>query len=558
MKKRIITRVLLLASTILLFAFTAAHMSSRIQITRSVNTFAEILKTLDRVYVDSLDFTRLSKVAIDAMLKEVDPYTEYYSEDDLQRASLITRGEYAGIGTQMQERNGSIIIRHVYEGSPAHASGIQPADEVTRIDGQSVKGWGIDRVTAYLKGNPGEKVKLDIRRPGSTSLLTVDIERQVIKMPIIPYAGVQKGDVGYLKLSSFSSENTADEFKSALEDLLSHGAKTLLIDLRNNGGGRMDHAIRICSYFLPERSLILTMKGKQPENVKEFYTQTAPIVPMDMPVVVMVNGNTASASEIVSGALQDYDRAVILGERSFGKGLVQTVANMPYRAQMKYTNAKYYIPSGRCVQAIKYDHSTKELVTATVPDSLLKPFKTKSGRTVYEGSGIMPDKKVDFVIQIPESFAEMDRQGLFFDYATEYRLLHKSIAKIEQFDITPVEIAGFEAFLKRKTFTFSNASQRQLDSLITQSKADGVYDRNQETLKKLKQSLATDVRRDLEKNQSILKQRLAYELLSRYYGDAAVIQYQLREDKQYGAAVQLLSDRKAYDLAISTTHKLSN
>lgn len=537
-------------SMVTLVAFVS--LPNRIQITRSINTFAEILRTLDRDYVDSLDLRSLSRSAINAMLKEIDPYTEYYSEEDVQRANMITKAEYAGIGVLMQEIRGDIVIRSLYDGSPSKEAGLKVADRLTALDGKPVKGWGITKVTDYLKGKPGEKVTLTVMRPGTKEPKTFELERRIIKMPVIPYYGIVKGDIGYLNLSTFSSEVTANEVKAALEDLMEKGAKSLLIDLRNNGGGRMDHAIRICSYFLPKGSHVLTMRGRHAEQEKSFSTMEDPIVPGDMPLVILVNGNTASASEILSGTMQDYDRAVIVGDKTFGKGLVQTVVNMPYRAQMKYTQAKYYIPSGRCVQAITYDHSKSSLAKSVRPDSLLKPFKTKGGRTVYEGSGIMPDKKVPFVVPVPESFTEMDRQNMFFDYGTEYVLAHPTLAPIEKFEVTDKMVADFEAFLKRKKFTFTNSTQLLLDSLVKKSKADGYYKANQKSFDALSKGLKTDVKADFKKYPAPIRQRLAYELLSRYYGQAEIIRYQLRDDKQYDSALALLADPKEYSKILNS------
>ena len=544
MSKKKLCAALFGASLLALLAFTP--LPSKIQITRSINTFAQILRTLEQDYVDSLDLRHLSRTAIDSMLREIDPYTEYYSEEDLQKASMITKAEYAGIGAVLQEIKGEIVVRSLYEGSPSKLAGVKPADKLTHLDGQPVKGWGIQKVTEYLKGKPGEKVALTLERPGVKAPVKVEFARQIVKMPVIPYYGIVGDKVGFISLSTFSSEVTADEVKAALEDLMQKGAKSLLIDLRNNGGGRMDHAIRICSYFLPKGSHVLTMKGRQEENQKAFHTMEEPIVPEDMPVVILVNGNTASASEILSGTMQDYDRAVILGEKTFGKGLVQTVVKMPYRAQMKYTQAKYYIPSGRCVQKIDYDHSGKALAGKVRPDSLLKAFKTKGGRTVYEGSGIMPDREVPFVVPVPESFAEMDRQNMFFDYGTEYVLSHKSLAPIDKFEVTDKMVADFEAFLKKKGFKFKSGTEALLDSLVQKSKDDGLYKGNRKAFDLLAKGLEPDVHADFVKHPGPIKQRLAYELLSRYYGQAEILRYQLRDDKQYDAALKLLSHPKEY------------
>lgn len=555
MKRKQIYTLAFLLFLPLPLAFTT-QVSNRIQITRSVNTFSAILKTLDQLYVDSLDLQHLSKVAIQAMLKEVDPYTEYYSKEERYKASLLTKGEYAGIGALLLERNGSFLVRQFYEGAPAAKAGLQIADIITAIEDKNVEGWTMEKVTNHLKGKPGEKVKIQVKRPGLKNPLTLEVEKEIVKMPVLPYYGMLDKGIGYLKLSTFSSEETADTFKKALLELLAQNPTSLMIDLRNNGGGRMEHAIRICSFFLPENSLVLTMRGKQPENMRVYHTSSSPIVPDDMPVVVLVNRSTASASEIVAGALQDYDRAVVLGEKSFGKGLVQTIANMPYGAQMKYTNAKYYIPSGRCIQARLYDHSQGgELQTTVLADSLLKPFKTKAGRTVYEGSGIIPDKEALFQLTIPESIAELERQNIFFDYATEYKVRHKKAPTLNGFELSRKDIADFESFIKKSSFAYENESERKLNDLLKESKEKGLYQQNKKAFDSLRKGLATNLHNDIVKNLEATKFRLSNEILSRYYGLSDMTAFQLQTDPQYHAARKLLADTATYRLMLTPPDK---
>ncbi len=539
--KRKLTGIFVALACFLGLAFSIARIDNKIHIARSINVFAELLRTLDELYVDSLDISKMSKTAFSAMLKEVDPYTEYYSEEELQRADLITKGEYAGIGALLYERDGKIIVRKIYEGSPSDKAGLEVADEILALDGNAVNGWGMKKVLDYLKGQPGQSISLTFIRPGQKEPVEKTFDRELIKLPIIPYYGMRTNKTGYICLSSFSSGNTASEFKAALEELLQEKAESLIIDLRNNGGGRMEEAIKICSYFLPRNSLVLTMKGKKPEYCQSYSTMSDPIVPASMPVAVLVNRGTASASEILSGALQDYDRAVIVGERSFGKGLVQTLVDMPYRGKLKYTNAKYYIPSGRCVQAITYNHSDSQLKTSTVPDSLLKPFKTMSGRIVYEGSGIMPDKEVKSKIVVPESFTEMEKKDMFFDFVTRYKVEHGSIATADEFKVTDAMIRAFTAYLKFRNFSCENKSQKALEDLMAQARKDGVYSKNKAYFTQLEAGLKVNLDSEINKNIKLLKNRLSYEFLSRYYDSYTVLKYQLDDDICLNQAIEAIA-----------------
>lgn len=515
---------------------------NKLVISKNINVFAEVLRALDRLYVDTLDVEKMSKTALSAMLKELDPYTEYYSEDDLQRADLITKGEYAGIGTILVEREGATIVRQIHENSPAERAGLLCADTVTTIDGVSVKGWPIKKVTDKLSGKPQEAVTLTVRRPGVKEDKTLSIVRELVQMPIVPYYGLVESTVGYIKLASFSSDRTASEVKKGLEDLVKKGATSLILDLRDNPGGRMEQAVEICSYFLPQRSKIVTMKGKQPEQMREFFTQKSPIAP-EMPIVVLVNAHSASASEIVAGALQDYDRAVIVGEKSFGKGLVQTVIDLPYRGQMKYTNARYHIPSGRCVQAINYDHSKEKLQTSVIPDSLLKPFKTKGGRVVYEGSGIMPDVKVDNKKKFPPVLTAMAQKDLFFDFINSYQARHPKIAPLDKFKVDAAIINDFKAFVKSKKFTYDTKGEEKLAELIKQAKEDGSYTKNKLMLDRLKAGLKPNIDAELQAAMPLLKEGLTGELILRYYRSAGLYEYRTWHDPEVAKAKILLADK---------------
>lgn len=545
MKKYLLTLVLLasIASSTILPAQAQVQRSNDLKISRSITTYAEVLRLLDRLFVDSLDIEKMSKKGIDAMLKELDPYTEYYSEADLQRANMITKGEYAGIGTLLVHRNGATVVRQVYDESPAQRAKILAADTLVAIDGKSVVGLELKQVTDRIAGEPNTPIELTIRRHGVAKPLTFNLTREVIRMPVISYSGMLTDGVGYLRLASFSSDRTAGEVRKALTDLMNQGAKSLVFDLRNNGGGRMDQAIDICGFFLPKGSKILSVRGKQPESERVFHTSEDPIAP-DMPMVMLVNGHSASASEIVAGAMQDYDRAVIVGTRSFGKGLVQTVTPMPYRAQMKYTNAKYYIPSGRCVQAIVYDHSNPELKTSVVPDSLLKPFTTLAGRTVYEGSGVMPDIEIKHP-EAPGVLGAMAREDMLFDFVTLYQRKHPQIAPIDRFVVTPQLVLEYKQWLRERKFEFKNESQVTLEKLIKQSKADKTYAANKAIYDRLTKSLKLNVNKEIDAALPLFKDGVASEMIYRYYGNAGLLQYRTRVDAEVKKAIELLTTQQA-------------
>lgn len=524
---------------------------NKIVISKNINVFAEILRTLDRLYVDSLDVEKMSKTAFSAMLKELDPYTEYYSEKDMQKADLVTKGEYAGIGTLIIGRDGASIVRQVYEGSPAHRAGVEPADTLIAIDGVDVTGWAIQKVTDKLSGKPQEPVRLTIRRAGEKGSKDFSLIREIIQLPVVPYYGLLTGNMGYIRLASFSSERTASEVKKAIEDLSKQGALSLILDLRDNPGGRMEQAVEICSYFLPQHSKIVTMKGKQPEQIRDYFTREAPIVP-EMPLAVLVNSGSASASEIVAGSLQDYDRAVIVGERSFGKGLVQTVIDMPYRGQMKYTNARYHIPSGRCVQAINYDHSKEKLETSVVPDSLLKPFKTMGGRTVMEGSGIMPDVKIERK-PLPAVILAMAQKDLVFDFINSYKVRHPNIAPVDKFKVDAGIINEFKTFVRTKKFTYETQGQKSLQQLIEQSKKEGTYAKNKLMFDRLSAGLKPNISAELDAAVEDLKKGLAGELLLRYYGIATMCKYRSWHDPEVVKAKEILGDKAKMNEILSLT-----
>lgn len=538
--KRILLGTLLVVGALTVFQSSKPD-DNKFAISKNINVFAELLRALDRLYVDSLDVEKMSKTAFAAMLKELDPYTEYYSEVDIQRANVITKGEYAGIGTLLIERNGAIVVRQVYENSPAQRGGLAPADTLIAIDGESVKDWGIQKVTAKLSGKPQQPVELTIRPFGKKESKVVPLTREIIQLPVVPYYGLLSGNVGYIKLASFSSERTASEVKKGIEDLTKKGATSLILDLRGNGGGRMEQAIDICGFFLPQHSKIVTMKGKQPEQTREYFTREAPIAP-ELPLAVLVDGASASASEIVSGSLQDYDRAVIVGMKSFGKGLVQTVIDMPYRGQMKYTNARYHIPSGRCVQAINYDHSKDKLETSVVPDSLLKPFKTAAGRTVYEGSGIIPDVKSEGK-ELPAVLVAMAQKDLVFDFINHYKSRHAKIAPLDKFKVDEAIINDFKAFAKSKKFTYQTEAQKALQKLIDQAKKDGSYKKNKLMFDRLSAGLKPDINAELNAAMDFLTKGLAGELILRYYNSASLYEYNSWTDHEILKAKKILADK---------------
>lgn len=517
-----------------------------LELSKNLNIFSSLVREVDKLYVDTIEVDKVVNTGIKSLLESLDPYTIYYPEGEQESLELMTSGSYAGIGSTIAKKNDKIIIRQPYTHSPSQLAGLLPGDTIASIDDNSVANMGVKEVSELLKGEKGDSLSITINRKMQKEPLTFTLARNIIQFPSIPYSGMLNDSIGYLYLSSFTT-HIAEKVKQTITNLEEKGAKSIVFDLRNNGGGLLDQAVDILGLFLPKNSHIVTIKGK---NIKkDFYTKTAPLFP-NMRIAVLVNSSTASASEIVSGSLQDYDRAVILGERSFGKGLVQTIFDLPYKGKLKLTTAKYYIPSGRCIQAIDYSHRNEDGSVGKVPDSLVTSFTTKNGRIVYDGGGILPDvllnkKKYASVVE------EIIQSDKIFDFVSQYALTHKDFPAIQEFKMTDELYNDFKSFLETNNFTYQTASQKIIDSLITVSKKEKLYDKNKKLLDNVKQQFSHSLARDMENFKEDIKELIAYEFIIRYYNNEGAIAYRARVGEQIKEAQDILANSSKYTTILS-------
>ena len=505
------------------------------EIAKNLEIFSNVYKNLNLNYVDDVDPGKAIKVAIDAMLASMDPYTNYFPESQMEDVKLQLLGQYGGIGSLIMQRGDSIYISEPYKGLPADEAGLRAGDRIVSVDGQSTKGKTTSDVSSAMRGQAGTDVVLRLERDGKEFDRTVT--RREIKLPNVPYYGYvgANHDYGYIKLDEFTND-AAKHVREAFVNLKKEkpGMKGVILDLRGNGGGLMNEAVDIVNIWVPKGTLVVETKGKVASKNMKSFTRMAP-EDTEIPVAVLIDGGSASASEIVSGSLQDLDRAVIVGQRSYGKGLVQNILPMAYNSQMKVTVSKYYIPSGRCIQAIDYSHRDENGKALKVPDSLKTAFKTKGGRTVYDGFGIEPDVEVE-----PEYMSNIGmalvQKLLVFDYATQFRKTHKEIAPAAEFEITDEIYDDFCRFLKDKNLTYNTATEhviKQLREVAEQEK----YDIEQQ-LKQMETMLKAEKEGDLVKHRVEICEMLKAEILLRYYYDQGRIEGALKSDKVVLRAVE--------------------
>ena len=526
-------------------------------VAKNMDVFTSIYKNLDMMYVDTLDADEVIGNGINAMLRSLDPYTEYYPESEVKELKNMLTGKYAGIGSVVRYNYqlGYTVINEPYEGMPAQEAGLKKGDIILSINDSTMKGKEVSYVSDRLRGEPGTSFILKVKRPSTGKVMKVKLTRRTIQMPFLPYYGLLDGGIGYINFNSFTDQ-CAKDVRRAFIDLKKQGAKKLVFDLRNNGGGSVSEAVSIVNMFLPKDKVVLTMKGKLQRANNEYKTTVEPIDTL-MPIVVLVSGNTASAAEILSGSLQDYDRAIILGTRTYGKGLVQATMDLPYNGQMKLTTSKYYIPSGRCVQALNYKHAKGGYVEH-VPDSLTKVFYTAGGREVRDGGGVKPDVEVkpDSLPNIAYYLAgARDSNELMLNYEVDYIAKHPTIAPAKDFALTDADYEEFKTRVLKADFKYDRETEKYLKDLMKLARFEGYYDDAKPEFDALAKKLSHNVAKDLDYNKQYIKRLLENDIVAAYYYQGGAIRNSLRYDKQVKEAVRLLNTPEEYKKLLRPSEK---
>ena len=512
-------------------------------INKNIDIFNSVLRELDLFYVDSIEVNNLVQGTIGNMLTRLDPYTEYYAEENMGDLQFLTTGEYAGIGAIISYNNGRVVINEPYEGLPADKAGLKAGDSILSIDGEDMRKATVKQVSDKLKGTPGTLLKLTIQRPGEKKQRTLSIEREKIEMDPITYAGMVDKGTGYFHYGSFTA-NSAARVKETVAKLKQQGATSLIMDLRGNGGGILDEAVEVVNLFVPKGEEIVFTRGKVKQWDRSYHTQNQPLDEI-IPIVVLIDTGSASASEIVAGSLQDLDRAVIVGNRSFGKGLVQTPRDLPYGGNIKITTSKYYIPSGRCIQALDYSHRNPDGSVARVPDSLTSVFKTRNGREVRDGGGITPDITIAQETGGTIAFYLMT-DNIIFDFVTGWMLENREITSPEKFRLPDADYDKFREFVKKRDFKYDQLSERSLEQLRSIMEFEGYMDVASAEYKALESKLQPDLDRDLELFKEEIRKMIESEIIQRRYYKKGVLIHQLSGDPVFDKALELLRNPGLY------------
>lgn len=518
--------------------------SHNAEIARHLEIFDDIYRQLDLYYVDTLSADTTIGWAIKSMLSHVDPFTSYYPEDNEELRQMAT-GKYAGIGSVIRynPKEERTMVIEPYEGTPSQRAGIRAGDVILSIDGTDIKKKPTDEVSAMLRGEPGTSLQVRVKRPGHNDPLTFRLTRETIQMPSIPFYGMVGEGMGYIYLSSFAS-GSMQEIRHALVDLKGQGMNRLVLDLRDNYGGAIDEAVNIVNLFVRKGEKVVYTKGKLASSNRDYYASSEPLDTVT-PIVVLVNGSTASSAEILSGSLQDMDRAVVMGTRTYGKGLVQAIHDVPYRGNLKLTISRYYIPSGRCIQAYDYRHLTADGRVGTVPDSLTNVFHTRGGREVRDGGGIKPDV-IARADSLPSLIYDVIDSDQLFDYATRYAQQHSSIAPANSFQLSDEDFDDFVQHVLHSDFKANRRSEEVLKVLRDAARIEGCLDDAKAEFDALEQKLKGNLEADLQRYREDIRPYVEDEIVSRYYYQRGRSEHLLRSDKVFERAVQLLNDEEAY------------
>jgi len=543
--------VLALVAGIGLYSFRSPE-ENFFEISRNLDIFSTVLRELTVYYVDPTDPKLLVEECINSMLESLDPYTQFIPEEEAEDYRFITTGQYGGIGALIGQRDEDVIITDPYEGFPAQKSGLQAGDIIRAIDEKAVKGKKYDEISKMLKGQPNTPISIKVERKGESNPINLKLVREEITIKNVPFYGVTDDNLGYIRLGSFT-DDAGQEVKHAVEDLVNkQKVKGLILDLRGNPGGLLNEAVNIVNVFIDKGQEVVSTRGKVKEWDK-VYRSLNPTVDTKTPLVVLVSSGSASAAEIVSGALQDMDRAVIIGQRTFGKGLVQTTRPLTYNSQLKITTAKYYIPSGRCIQALDYTHRNPDGSVGKVPDSLISEFKTKMGRKVYDGGGVNPD----YVTESP-NISSISRalinNYLFFDYATEYKITHAAIGNVRSFSISDEEYEKFIKWQSDKKYEYVTESEKMLEELKLKAEKEKYFEHIKKEYESVKKLLAHDKATDLRLNKEEVKLILENEIVSRYYYQNGRIESSFNDDPDILAGVKALKDPSVFQAMLNRTY----
>ncbi len=542
MKKKIWLGILLVAViSVTLVSYTRDQ--KNFEIAKNLDIYHTLFRELNMFYVDEIDPNKLVKTSIDDMLQSLDPYTNYISEDQIEDFRFMTTGEYAGIGALISKHDDDIIIAEPYEGFPAQKSGLKAGDILLEVEGKDTREMTTEDVSNLLKGPANKPVSIKAQRPGNKKPFTVDVVREKISIDAVPYYGMLDKQTAYIRLSQFTA-NCSQEVKNAFLDLKKNNPDALVLDLRGNPGGLLMEAVEIVNFFVPKGEEVVSTRGKVKQWDKVYYATSEPI-DTTIKIAVLVNRGSASASEIVTGAIQDLDRGIVVGSRTFGKGLVQTTRDLSYSTKLKVTTAKYYIPSGRCIQALDYSHRNEDGSVGNVPDSLISEFTTKHGRKVYDGGGIVPDMKIDSD-ELSTLAIELVTQFKVFDFATLYSNKNTSIPQPEDFSINDDIYNQFKEFVKASEFKYDSESLDEFNALMETAQKEKYYKIAEDEFRALKAKLEPNLDKDLAGFRDEISELLEDEIVSRYYYQKGAIRAAIKDDKGIQKAIDALHSETAF------------
>ncbi len=543
-------RILLILAIVLLSAagtgFLVSKETKDFRIARNLEIFFTLFRELNTFYVDEINPDKIIRSGIDNMLKTLDPYTVYYPESEADEFTIMTTGKYGGIGSIVRKSGDFTVISEVYKGFPADRIGIKPGDILKKVDGESLKGLSPDEVSEKLKGKAGTPVVLTIERESDET--DYEMKREKIAIPPVPYSGMIDSKTGYIRFTNFT-QNCIDDVKNALNDLKNNNAKQIILDLRSNPGGLLTEAVDIVNLFVGPGNTVVSTKGKVNQFDEEFKTQKQPVDDR-IPLAILINRGSASASEIVAGAIQDLDRGVIVGQRSYGKGLVQISRPLSYNTQLKVTTARYYIPSGRCIQARDFSHPNDDGSVGLIPDSLIRVFKTRNGRAVRDGGGISPDLEI-----LPESLSQVATElyvrNYIFDFATRYYRNHPDIKSPGEFAFNSRDYDDFRSFLLEKKFDYKTVTEESLKELIENARKEKYYESHKNAFDQLEKDIIHSLDHDLTTFKDEITGLLEDEIVSRYFYESGAIQWSIRKDHQVIKALDVLNNPKEYASILS-------